>query len=284
MRKKLAIGCALFCARHSPASSTRAYDLIENEEVPDASVKAPDELTDEQIAAFKKLEAEMTSQDELIISTANAKNELETYCYTANEKISGLWKDFGTSQEKDAIESLCGQISMWLYDEGSDVTRGEYEAKLKSIKDLAQVLHSRCYEWDATPPLVAALQRSIAGLRQEVKNEKYDHIAPEELQKVLQYCDDAQNYLEPKLADFNSRTKTSSPVFLSSDLKMRNDNLLANSKKILDTPKPQPKKEEPKPKPEEPKPEEPKANATEQQQSEEQSANGPTVEMDTDVD
>jgi heat shock protein 4 len=26
----VAIGCALFCARHSPASSTRAYDLIEN--------------------------------------------------------------------------------------------------------------------------------------------------------------------------------------------------------------------------------------------------------------
>lgn len=30
----VAIGCALFCARHSPASSTRAYDLIENTNVP----------------------------------------------------------------------------------------------------------------------------------------------------------------------------------------------------------------------------------------------------------
>lgn len=30
----VAIGCALFCARHSPASSTRAYDLIENNNVP----------------------------------------------------------------------------------------------------------------------------------------------------------------------------------------------------------------------------------------------------------
>jgi len=30
----VAIGCALYCARHSPASSTRAYDLIENTNVP----------------------------------------------------------------------------------------------------------------------------------------------------------------------------------------------------------------------------------------------------------
>jgi heat shock protein 4 len=209
-------------------------------------VFTPNELTEELVTNFKKLENDMTSQDELVIATANAKNELETYVYAANEKVSGPWKDFGTRKEKDAIEELCGQITIWLYDDGSDVVKAEYDSRLKAIKDLAEKLEVRFKEWDEVVPVLEALQTTINTLRTQAqsKEEQYSHIKEEELQKVVQQCDDAQKYLDERLEAFKSREKTSEPVFLSSDLKMRNENLNLNCKKILNTPKPIPKKEE----------------------------------------
>jgi heat shock protein 4 len=240
------------------------------------------ELSEDQVNAYKKIEGDMTAQDDLIISTANAKNELETYVYAANEKVSGIWKDFGSKQEKDAVEELCGQITIWLYDDGADVARVEYETRLKAVKDLAEKLNLRYREWEEVPPALEALQQTINSLRNEAQSreEKYAHIKEEELQKVNLQCDDAHKYLEEKMEAYQARGKANDPVFLSSDLKMRTENLNINCKKILNTPKPIPKKEEPKkeePKKEEPKPEEPKTE-------EKPAAKEPTVEMDTDVD
>lgn len=59
-----------------------------------------------------------------------------------------MWRDFGTKEERDAIEELCGQITIWLYDDGADVVKAEYESRLKSIKDLAEKLNVRAREWD----------------------------------------------------------------------------------------------------------------------------------------
>jgi hypothetical protein len=240
------------------------------------------------VNAYKKIETDITAQDYLIISTANAKNELETYVYAANEKVSGTWKDFGTKQEKDAVEELCGQITIWLYDDGADVARAEYESRLKSVKDLAEKLNLRAREWEEVPSALEMLQLTINSLRNEAqsKEEKFAHIKEEELQKVVQQCDDAHKYLEERMEAYQARAKTNDPIFLSSDLKMRTENLNINCKKILNTPKPIPKKEEPKK--EEPKKEEPKPEGetkTEDTKTEEKPANKePTVEMDTDVD
>jgi len=224
----------------------------------------------------------MTSQDEVIISTANAKNELETYVYAVNEKLTSEWKEFGTRQEKDAIEELCGHITVWLYDDGADVVKAEYDSRIKSIKELGEKLNIRYKEWEESPVALQTLINSITTFKNEAssKDEKYAHIKEEELQKVIQQCDNAQTYLDERHVAYEARTKTTDPVYLSSDLKMRNENLNITCKKILNTPKPTPKKEEPKK--EEPQTEEkPK---TEEKPAENGSANGPTVEMDTDID
>lgn len=73
--------------------------------------------------------------------------------------------------------------------------------------------------------MLDTLVNTINSLRTEAtsKDDKYAHIKEEELQKVVQYCDDAQKYLEERMEAYKARTKTSDPVFLSSDLKMRND-------------------------------------------------------------
>jgi heat shock protein 4 len=189
------------------------------------TVLTPSELTDDQIASFKKLENDMTAQDELVVATANAKNELETLVYAAGEKVSGVWKDFGSRAEKDAIEELAGQITIWLYDDGADVAKAEYDSRLKSLGALCDKLATRVREWEEVPAALENLLSTINGLRNEAtsKDEKYAHIAAEEIQKVVTQCDDAQKYIDEKMPQYQARQKTNDPVFFTSDLKMRVD-------------------------------------------------------------
>lgn len=262
----------------TPKTRQEKRKVIVSTKIP-FTVLTPNELSEEQVAELKKQEADMNAQDELVISTANSKNALETYVYDAGEKVSGVWKDFGTRGEKDAIEELCGQITIWLYDDGSDVAKAEYDSRLKSVKDLAEKLRIRMKEWDETPAILKELQTVIANFRAQATGgeEQFSHIKEEDLQKVVTYCDDSQKYIDERIEAFNARVKTSDPVFLAADLRMRIDNLKANCKKVLSQPKP--KKEEPKkeePKKEEPKKEEPKKETTEAQDKD--------GVMDTDVD
>jgi len=107
----------------------------------------PNELNDDQIYQYKKLEDEMTKQDELVVATASAKNDLETYVYTATENLDGIWKEWiQQPSERQAVEEMAGQITMWLYDEGSDVSKVEYDAKMKAFKDVTGVIGGRLEE------------------------------------------------------------------------------------------------------------------------------------------
>jgi len=242
----------------------------------------PNELTEDQITQFKKLEAEMTNQDELIFKTAHVKNELETYVYSATENVSGKWQPFATKDEKNQLEELCGQITIWLYDEGADVPKSEYDSRLKSVKDLAEKLNIRHREWDEVPQAIEVLKRSIENLRALAtsKDEAYSHIVDDEMKKVIQYCDDAALFLESKMDAMKKLQKTNDPVFLSADLKMRNENLNQNCNKILNTPKPIPKKEEPKKEEKKEENKEEKENTTEKKDDKDKEG-GP---MDTEVD
>jgi len=107
----------------------------------------PNELNDDQIYQYKKLEDEMAKQDDLVLATASAKNDLETYVYTATENLDGIWKEWiQQPSERQAVEEMAGQITMWLYDEGSDVSKVEYDAKMKAFKDVTGVIGGRLEE------------------------------------------------------------------------------------------------------------------------------------------
>jgi hypothetical protein len=107
----------------------------------------PNELNDDQVYQYKKLEDEMTKQDELVVATAAAKNDLETYVYTATENLDGIWKEWiQKPSERQAVEEMAGQITMWLYDEGSDVSKEEYDAKMKAFKEVTGVIGGRLEE------------------------------------------------------------------------------------------------------------------------------------------
>jgi len=190
----VAIGCCVLCARHSPTTTTRAYDLYEADQKPPAPKPAPvkmdvepkegensepkmeeeqseppkmeeeqpeqpsmevekeepkkeefvsGSLTPKEVEAFRMDECEMGRQDAYVIATSNAKNELESYVYYVTEQASGPWKEFGSKEEFKALEDVCGETTGWIYGEGADVTKEEYEKKLEGVKVFSEPIRLR---------------------------------------------------------------------------------------------------------------------------------------------
>jgi len=103
-------------------------------------------------------------------------------------------------------------------------------------------------------------------------DEKYSHIDASERSKVIQECDNAEQWLKDMQAKQNALPKSSNPVLLVADINAKRDALNVTTK-VMNKPKPAP------PKPETPTP------AADADAKNEQTAPPPTEQaqqMDTD--
>eukprot|EP01123_Difflugia_compressa_P014891 TRINITY_DN810_c0_g1_i1.p1 TRINITY_DN810_c0_g1~~TRINITY_DN810_c0_g1_i1.p1 ORF type:complete len:867 (-),score=223.69 TRINITY_DN810_c0_g1_i1:108-2708(-) len=202
------------------------------------------ELTNNEIEKFNSIELELRKDDNYAIATADAKNKLEATIFSSRDKTDTIWKEFTTDSQ--SIHDLCNHIEDWLYNEGSDEMKEEYDKKLANLNSLTDPLQRRCFEWEQVPQALSTLQQTLTGLKAEVANgggEKYAHIPKEDIEKVLKKVEEAEAWLNPLLPQYKNLQKTSDPVFYSSDLIQRNANVLKFCQPILSKPKPAPPKE-----------------------------------------
>lgn len=184
-----------------------------------------DEIDATRLAQFKKLEQEMKATEAAVIATMNAKNDLETFVYFVREKIDGAWKEHGTRDEFRALEDLCDQTSAWLYGDGDDCAKVEYDNKKAPLKSLADKIATRYAEWNTVPQALADLETVVNNLRAEVTggDEKYSHISKEEMDKALSQIEDAQKVLDEGKAKWAAIGPQQDPPVSSTDLKMRKE-------------------------------------------------------------
>lgn len=166
--------------------------------------------------------------------------------------MSNAWKEHGTKHELDTLDGLLDSTSSWLYGEGDDVPKEQYDAKKSALTAITNKLQSRHKEWNSVPAALEELKKAVDAYRAEATStdEKYAHIPQDELKKILTQCDDAERVVGEKLEAFKKLQKDQDPIFFSSDLNQRRENLTTSSNRILSTPKPKPPppaKEEEKP-------------------------------------
>eukprot|EP01126_Amoeba_proteus_P059233 TRINITY_DN771_c0_g1_i1.p1 TRINITY_DN771_c0_g1~~TRINITY_DN771_c0_g1_i1.p1 ORF type:complete len:814 (+),score=223.09 TRINITY_DN771_c0_g1_i1:88-2529(+) len=246
-----------------------------------------DELTAQKVAQFKTFEQSMRATEAAVVAALTAKNDLETFVYFVREKIDGAWKEFGTSRELSSLGDILDGTSAWLYGDGDDVTKDEYLTKKSAITNISNKLDSRHKEWNSVPVALDELNKAVGYFKAEAQSgdEKYSHIAPEEMSKILTQCSDAERVVGEKLGALQRLSKTDDPVLFSSDLIQRKENLITICTRILNTPKPKP----PPPAKEE-TPEAPAAASPQSASKMEEEGQQPTGEpakkegMETDVD
>ncbi|EXJ54693.1 hsp88-like protein [Cladophialophora yegresii CBS 114405] len=94
-------------------------------------------LDDATKAQAAEAENAMFMEDKLVTDTEDKKNELEAYIYEIRGKIDDLYADFASDEEKSKIREKLEKTEDWLYDEGEDATKAQYQAKLDEIKFLS---------------------------------------------------------------------------------------------------------------------------------------------------
>jgi len=73
----------------------------------------------------------------LVTDTEDKKNELEAFIYELRGKIDDLYADFADQDTKDKIKDKLEKTEDWLYDEGEDATKAQYQSKIEDIRFLA---------------------------------------------------------------------------------------------------------------------------------------------------
>lgn len=212
------------------------------------------------VAELLKKELDMRRVDEELRVTAEARNALESFVYDFRARIQWEGTELHEFAAEDEHTSLLAQLQEaedWIYGDGEDAKKEEYESRLSALKAACSPVELRKNESETRPGAVEELTKTLAEFTKWLQDtdEKYAHIGEEARKKVEAEIFKAQDWLNTKQEKQVGLPKTANPVLLTDELRNKNAQLRKACQAVKDTPKPAPPKEEPKK--EEPK-EEPK--------------------------
>ena len=101
-------------------------------------------LDEETINGLVKQEDGMRKKEQLLIDTYNSKYFLESFIYETRNLINeGDNVKFTTQDEKNAILQKLADAETWLYSEGMNTTKEEYDARLGDVRKLGDIFYNR---------------------------------------------------------------------------------------------------------------------------------------------
>jgi len=99
-------------------------------------------LSQEEIDRMVDEAEEFAEQDKQVKAKIDARNALETYCYSMKQTVGEKMGERMSSDDKESIEKAVEEALEWL-DANNDVEKEEYEEKLKQVQDIAQPIVSK---------------------------------------------------------------------------------------------------------------------------------------------
>jgi heat shock protein 4 len=207
-------------------------------------------LSDAEVQRQMDAETAMQAEMKEIIETNERRNDLESYIFNMRDKIAegNDYGEFISSADRDKFNSDLTKAEDWLYDtyEG---TKTQFVEKLDELKQTGESVAWRKREHGMRDDWIAAVTGTIANYRGAAENpgDKYGHIAPEKLAKIVEQCVDLEKWLNDMKAKQESTPKSERPVLICADMEKKNQELAKMADDILKEPKPAPPKEEKKP-------------------------------------
>eukprot|EP00041_Stephanoeca_diplocostata_P012787 m.215273 g.215273 ORF g.215273 m.215273 type:complete len:848 (+) comp19089_c0_seq2:55-2598(+) len=173
-------------------------------------------LTQAEIQALIEVELDMQSKDREEKEKSDAKNSLEEYIYAIRDKVQGECSEFIKEADSEAFCKKLTEFEDWLYDEGEDETKSVYGDKLAELKGVGEPVVARSTEASKRPEVIAAFQQSLVLCRKFLDqkaagDEKYAHIADEDVKKVQDIFDLKEKWLNETTAKLNAQPKFEDP-------------------------------------------------------------------------
>ncbi len=130
-----------------PAPAEEEFEIVKVKKTHTSNVKfdiiRPVFFSEEQIAAWTKIETDMVKRDTVILDTNKAKNDLETLIYSCKDKVSGEWRHYISEEEVRLISAKQQQLETWINTEGVAAGKDSYTAKVQEMTELIAPVSER---------------------------------------------------------------------------------------------------------------------------------------------
>mmetsp|Transcript_21820 Transcript_21820/g.19880 ORF Transcript_21820/g.19880 Transcript_21820/m.19880 type:complete len:794 (+) Transcript_21820:57-2438(+) len=232
-------------------------------------------LSHAQIKDALELESKMAFEDKLIQETANKRNELESYIYSMRNRIDQSLKIYSTSSERETFHNKLNDAEEWLYGDGFESTKQQYQRYLDEIRILGDKIETRESEEQQRPAAAEALKRQIELGKQFSANrdKDHEHITDEERTRVRNEVTNAENWLYDQLSKQGDLPKHSDPIITVAAISKRRSELSNVINPIIN--KPKPKAPEPEAKPETKSDAKPESKSEEKNENPSENKGGP---------
>uniref|UniRef100_A0A673Y8G2 Heat shock protein 4b n=1 Tax=Salmo trutta TaxID=8032 RepID=A0A673Y8G2_SALTR len=171
------------------------------------------ELAIDMLNLFVENEGKMIMQDKLEKERNDAKNYVEEYVYDMRDKLHGRLEKF-VSEAVNILSFQLEDTENWLYEDGEDQPKQQYIDKLAELKKLGQPIQERYMESEERPRAFDDMGKQIQMYMKIVeayktKEEQYDHLDQEDINKVDKMVNDAMIWMNSKM---NQQSKLSLTV------------------------------------------------------------------------
>lgn len=185
-------------------------------------------MTNDEILEAQEKELNLTHQDRTMELTKDKKNSLESYVYEMRSKLFNTYRNFASEQERDGLSRCLQETEEWLYDDGDDETLHAYSAKLEDLKQLVDPIENRYKDEEARAQATRDLLSCIVEHRMSAGS-----LALQNKEQIINECNKAEQWLREKMQQQDSLPKSSDPVFWSSDIKSKAEELNVVCQQIL---------------------------------------------------
>lgn len=194
---------------------------------------------------LREAENGMNANDRLVRDTEHAKNALEEYIYSTRSKLDGGdWAECAKEEEKTALLSQLNNTESWLYSEdGEDVAKNVYQAKLAELKVIGEAVRKRKLEEEERPRAHSRLREQVStylSFADDIKSAKYDHITEAERATVRKACQDTDSLVNGLLAKQSQLRPWDKPAVTSATIEAERNKLINLVTPIMLKPKPAP--------------------------------------------
>uniref|UniRef100_A0A673Y0T0 Heat shock protein 4b n=1 Tax=Salmo trutta TaxID=8032 RepID=A0A673Y0T0_SALTR len=198
------------------------------------------ELAIDMLNLFVENEGNMIMQDKLEKERNDAKNYVEEYVYDMRDKLHGRLEKF-VSEQQD--RQYYKDTENWLYEDGEDQPKQQYIDKLAELKKLGQPIQERYMESEERPRAFDDMGKQIQMYMKVVeayktKEEQYDHLDQEEINKVDKMVNEAMIWLNSKMNQQSKLSLTVEPAVRVREIQDKTKELYSSCNPIVTKPKP----------------------------------------------
>uniref|UniRef100_A0A8C7U232 Heat shock protein 4b n=1 Tax=Oncorhynchus mykiss TaxID=8022 RepID=A0A8C7U232_ONCMY len=200
------------------------------------------ELAIDMLNLFVENEGKMIMQDKLEKERNDAKNYVEEYVYDMRDKLHGRLEKF-VSEDRDILSLQLEDTENWLYEDGEDQPKQQYIDKLAVLKKLGQPIQERYMESEERPRAFDDMGKQIQMYMKIVeayktKEEQYDHLDQEEINKVDKMVNDAMIWMNSKMNQQSKLSLTVEPAVKVREIQDKTKELYSICNPIVTKPKP----------------------------------------------